>query len=164
MGLINRWLSVSIYDSYYNEKAFIKYPHRWHSKLCKMLIIILPSGLPSPKSRAVFKSFILFISLTRFGSLWDSWWMITTLGLNQKSTHILNGKYLLAISQRPSKTLCHLQRTQSAPKCSLNRENRRRGKRGEMVLYIKVYLQIYNEKNIQHLAVGQKSTWNQNAY
>lgn len=124
-GLINWSLTVSIYDSYYNEKAFIDCPHRWHSNLCKMLIIILPSGLPSPKPRAVFKSFILFISLTHFRSLWDSWWMITTLGPNPKSKHILNEIYLLAISQRPSKTVCHLQRIQSAPKCSLNREKGR---------------------------------------
>lgn len=48
--------------------------------------------------------------------------MITTLGVNQKSKHILSSKYLLVISQRPSKTLRHLQRTQSAPKCSLKRE------------------------------------------
>lgn len=85
--------------------------------------------------------------------------MIATPGLNQKSKHILNSKYLLAISQRPSKTLCHLQRTQSAPKCSLNRKKpEERGEKRETVLYIKAHLQIYNEKNIQCPVAGQKST------
>ena len=58
-----------------------------------------------PRTFSIIIIIIIIIMLlaTSLRSLWGSWWMVITLGLDQKSKHILNSKYLLATSQRPSK-------------------------------------------------------------